>query len=77
MVAVLVKKSVVCHKTHHGSLGEREEGREILSDVSLVSNGLAPMLEEGSPRAQRTGILFSSFGKQVRERLPSSGLWGA
>lgn len=59
MVAVLVKQSVVCHKTHHGSLGEREEGREIFSDVSLVSSGLAPTLEEGSPSARCLGVLFS------------------
>lgn len=39
---MLIKKSVVCHKIHHSSLGE-EEGGEILSDVGLVFNGLASM----------------------------------
>lgn len=58
---MLVKKSMVCHKIHHSSLGEKEEGCEILSGVSLVSSGLAPLLEEGSLRAHATVILFSSF----------------
>lgn len=61
MVAVLVNQSVVCCKTHHGSLGGREGGREVFSDVGLVSSGLAPTLEEGGWSAQCRGVLLSSF----------------
>lgn len=48
---MLVKKSVVCHKIHHGSLGE-EEGWEMLRGVSSASKGLAPMVGEGVWSAQ-------------------------
>ena len=59
---MLVNKSVVCHRIHHGSLGEEEEGHEIVRDVSLVPSGSAATLEEGSPSAPGT-VTFLAFGK--------------
>ena len=73
---MLVKKSVVCHKIHHSSLGEKEEGRELFSDVRLVSDGLAAMPEKGSPSAQWAAV-FAALGKRVNQKLAHRDPWEA